>query len=247
MAVQNVVSKSNPETLNGISSIAVQRFTSSGTYTPTAGMKFCIVEGYGAGSGSATRYTSSTATTVAGSQAGAAGSSFISVYTAAEIGASRAVTVGAGGAAGSGGSGGGAGGNTQFGTSGALGIAYGGVAITVVDTLRTYGTSATLNINALRISASTNSAKAINGNWIQTTGNSGLVGVIGGISALTGVGGEGAAGIWGMGRPPQSNPVNSAFTMPTNVGAGGGGISTTTNASAGVAGSDGLIVIIEFL
>ena len=245
MAIQNVVSKSNPETLNGISSVAVQRFTSSGTYTPTVGMKFCIVEGYGAGSGSATRYTSSSATTVSGSQAGAAGSSFISVYTAAEIGASRAVTIGAGGTAGSGGSGGGAGGNTEFGTSGALGIAYGGVAITVVDTNRAYATG--IIINALRISASTNSAKAINGNWIQTTGNAGLVGVIGGVSTLSGIGGEGAAGIWGMGRPPQSNPVNSAFTMPTNVGAGGGGISTTTNASAGVAGSAGLIVIIEFL
>jgi hypothetical protein len=76
-----------------------QIFTASGTYTPAAGMKFCIVEIVGGGAGGITASTGNF--TGAG---GGAGEYARGRFTAADIGASKAVTVGAGGAAGAAGS-----------------------------------------------------------------------------------------------------------------------------------------------
>lgn len=76
--------------------VGIQQFTSSGTYTPTAGMLYCIVECLGGGG---------------------SGSYAKSVLTAAQIGASQVVTIGAGGTAGtSGNNAGSAGGDTSLGS-----------------------------------------------------------------------------------------------------------------------------------
>jgi hypothetical protein len=72
--------------------LARQIFTSSGTYTPTAGMAVCdvtILAGGGSG-----RAQNSTARSSGGSGAGSK-----KRFTAADIGASKTVTIGAGGAA----------------------------------------------------------------------------------------------------------------------------------------------------
>lgn len=73
--------------------IAVQVFTASGTYTPTAGMGNCVIQclgGGGAGGGSPNN-----ANSVGGG--GGSGSMSQSYVSAATIGASKTVTIGAGG------------------------------------------------------------------------------------------------------------------------------------------------------
>lgn len=98
------------------SSIAVQTFTSSGTYTPTANMAFCIIECVGPGGGGGGVQTSSSSQTVNGGGGGGGGYARVTV-TAAAIGASKVVTVGTGGAGGVGVNNGVAGsGSTSLGT-----------------------------------------------------------------------------------------------------------------------------------
>lgn len=82
--------------------VTVQSFTSNGTYTPTAGMKYCRVEcvGGGGGGGGAAGSGAAAATGTAGS-GGAGGQYSVGFFSAATIGASQAVTVGAAGTAGS--------------------------------------------------------------------------------------------------------------------------------------------------
>jgi hypothetical protein len=93
--------------------IGVQTFTSSGTYTPTAGMRFCVVEVQapgGAGGGVAVAGGSNVCAAGGGGGGGYAKGRF----TAAEVGSSVAVTIGAAGAGVSGASGG-DGGTSSFG------------------------------------------------------------------------------------------------------------------------------------
>lgn len=80
--------------LSSISNIAVQSFVANGTYTPMVGMKFALAfVTAGGGKG---------ATGAGGAGAGAAGETSLGLFTAADIGASKAVTVGAGATSGSG-------------------------------------------------------------------------------------------------------------------------------------------------
>lgn len=73
-------------------SVALQVFTSSGTYTPTAGMKFALVIATGGGAGGKGGGANSTA-----GAGGAPGGTAIGLFISAEIGASRSVTIGSGG------------------------------------------------------------------------------------------------------------------------------------------------------
>jgi hypothetical protein len=80
-------------------SVNVQVFTSSGTYTPTSGMKYCVIEcvgGGGAGGGGA----STGPTTVASGGGGGGGGYSRGFFSSATIGASQTVTIGSGGTAG---------------------------------------------------------------------------------------------------------------------------------------------------
>ena len=83
------VSSSNP-------AVVMQTFTSSGTYTPTSGMQYCVVHMVGGGGGGATLASGN-----AGGAGGGAGEYATGVFSAAAIGASKAVTIGAGGGSGS--------------------------------------------------------------------------------------------------------------------------------------------------
>lgn len=83
---------------NFLASAVVQTFTATGTYTPTSGMIYCLVEGIGGGaSGGSVGSTGGAAK--AGSSGGGSGGYFKASFNAATIGASQAVTIGAGGAA----------------------------------------------------------------------------------------------------------------------------------------------------
>jgi len=86
----------------------VQIFTSSGTYTPTTGLVYAVIEGVGGG-GAGAGLTSAAVT-----GGGGAGGYFWAIATISTIGVSRPITIGAGGAATS--TAGGAGGTTSFGS-----------------------------------------------------------------------------------------------------------------------------------
>ena len=137
--LDNVAITSYPFTLNPIPTfdIVTQEFTTSGTYTPTPGMFKCTIEcwGGGGGGGGSAGY----ATTVGGSAGGGAGGYSRKTVSAATIGASQTVTIGALGAGGAAGSAstGGTGGATSVGT---LCIANGGSGAT--------GTGVTSNYTA---------------------------------------------------------------------------------------------------
>src|SRR6266446_9723024 len=74
--------------LSYIGTVASQVFTANGTYTPTAGMKFAIIEciGGGGGGGGAANAGAGIASSGAG---GGAGSHSRKLVTAADIGASK--------------------------------------------------------------------------------------------------------------------------------------------------------------
>lgn len=91
--------------------VVQQVFTSSGTYTPTSGMKYCIVEAVGGGGGGGGGSTST-----AGGGGGGAGGYARSTYSAATIGASRTVTIGSAGTGGGIATNGNGGGTTSLGT-----------------------------------------------------------------------------------------------------------------------------------
>lgn len=78
----------------------VQRFTTAGaaTYTPTTGMRYCTIQGYGAGGAGGTTATA-TIVQVSGAGAGGSGGYTKVMATAAQVGASLALTIGAKGVA----------------------------------------------------------------------------------------------------------------------------------------------------
>ena len=82
----------------GFTQIVQQVFTSNGTYTPTAGMKYCVVEmlgGGGAGGGCAA-VSGNNQSVGAG---GGAGEYARAVFTASTIGSVQSVTIGSAGSA----------------------------------------------------------------------------------------------------------------------------------------------------
>lgn len=89
------ISKASSGNENAITSVNQQVFTSSGTYTPTVGMKYCIIEAVGGGGGGGGSANGG-AYSVSGGGGGGGGYSR-TVATAAAIGASQVVTIGAGG------------------------------------------------------------------------------------------------------------------------------------------------------
>jgi hypothetical protein len=94
--------------------LGLQVFTSSGTFTPTAGkttfLVFCT--GGGGGSGWSTSVSGSNYADYSG--AGGAGGTGVRLYSSAEMGSSAAVTVGAGGSGGTSGNDGGSGGTSSL-------------------------------------------------------------------------------------------------------------------------------------
>lgn len=99
---------------SGILSVKTQVFTANGTYTPSTGMLYCTVELVGAGGGSGGIGSTPVSAAIGG---GGGGEYRRAIFTAAQIGASKAVTIGAAGTAGSSSGGnGGTGGDTSLGT-----------------------------------------------------------------------------------------------------------------------------------
>lgn len=216
----------------GISNITGQTFTASGTYTPTSGMKYAVVQCVGGGGGSA----GSQASTNNGSGGGGSGGYLQVIVSAAQIGASKAVTIGAAGSAGAASpSAGGAGGASSLGTMFSCGGGNGSAVGAGQGTTNVGGTGGTNTVTT---------GTAV----INFTGQSGGTGG----QAASSWGGAGGSNPLGAGGPislqAQGSGTGLAGAVGTGYGAGasGSGTQTTSTGGAGAAGTAGYIAIIEY-
>ncbi|WP_052024708.1 hypothetical protein [Pseudomonas sp. G5(2012)] len=206
-----------------------QVFTSSGTYTPTPGMKFAIVTVQGGGGGGAgtTVPTAGNASIGAGGNAGAFARG---KFLAAAIGASQAVTIGIGGTAGVSANGGG-GATTSL---GALITAPGGGGGNM------FNNAAVPNANG----NGAVSAAPTGGNIYSSIGAGATLAL--GLTTAVLFGGGGGASFFGPGGPPNV----SGNVGNTGIGYGSGGAGAATVPAGGVlaggVGKAGIIVIEEY-
>lgn len=218
--LQYTVSYSNPNV------ITQQIFTSSGTYTPTANMVKAIVECVGGGGGGGGALGSAS-TQSSGGGGGSGGYSRV-VVTAALIGISKTVTVGAGGTGGAAGFNPGTnGGDTSLGTLCiALGGAGGGGA--------TPGTGGPGGDGGF---PGTGTVKA--------EGTDGGRGIGASILTVDGISGYGAPSHFGGGA---RGVRSTAGLIGQNYGAGGSGgaVLAADTSLAGGNGSAGVVIITEF-
>ena len=232
----------------GFTSINLQSFVGNGTYTPTAGMDYCIVILTGSGGGGGGADSSTTTNDIGVGGGGGAAETRIAFFTAAQIGVSQIVTIGAAGAAGSN-----AGGNGGLGansTLGALLTAVGGSGGTGSGTSADSGDSNPGGVGGTGGSGGT----------LAIDGGDGTSSVAATIDATTGDGtyalaGSGGASFWGGGGKGGnifSTTIGISSTSAGNAGkaygSGGGGsaCSDTTAGIAGAAGKAGACFVIEF-
>jgi len=212
----------------GISTVNVQKFTASGTYTPTASMKYCTIECFGGGGGGGGCVYTSGNNGIGGG--GASGGYSRLTASAATIGASQTVTIGTGGAAGAAAGGnGGAGGATSVGT---LCVANGGGGGVGCDYLKTCagGAPGAAGTGDIAFGGAPGGAGYfMTGSLNVSVGSSAGGAILGGAPSRALNGGAGIAGA-------------------ANSGAGGSGGSPSATANvAGGAGGTGLVIITEFI
>jgi hypothetical protein len=214
--------------------VNVQTFTASGTYTPIASMRYCIIECVGGGGGGGGCGDGTGTST--GSGGGGSGGYSRKTVNAATIGASQTVTIGSAGTAGTAGGGtGGAGTATSVGT---ICVANGGAG----------GVGSTGNMGG---GAGGVIASAVGD--VVAAGQSGVGGMIipaGGFNP-TGTGGTGGSSFFGGGGRGTGVAAGTSAVgvAASNYGSGGGG-AVSNNASttrAGGAGSAGFVIITEYL
>lgn len=221
------------EVLSSVLCIKRQSFITSGTYTPSAGMLYCIIEAWGGGGGGGGAIIVPGASNAGGG--GGAGSYSRHLATAADIGISKSVVIGAFGAGGAAGfNAGAAGGNTTLGTS--IVIASGGSG----------GGGGSASVGGL----GGGGGLANIGNIIAGSGMNGGNGfAIGNILAYP-IGGYGGSTSIGSGAGPVGGPqaTSQVGNIGVGYGAGGGGGITFNNgaSAAGGNGASGLLVITEF-
>jgi hypothetical protein len=217
---------------NAFSSINVQTFTTTGTYTPTSGMLYCIIECVGGGGGGGASSTTGAATASAGG-GGAGGAYSRKFASAATIGVSQTVTIGAAGTAGAAdGGNGGSGGVTSVGSICSANGGTGGFG----------APAATLSITS----------GGVGGSPVGGVGDITAKGACGGIGVADGVGNTGSSGIgtislFGGGAQARNS---SMVGSPSNLYGGGGSGALSLNSSSGGnggAGGAGFVVITEYI
>jgi hypothetical protein len=209
---------------------AVQQvITSSGTYTPTSGMKFAIIECVGGGGGGGA-VAGTAGNTYVGGGGGAGGYSRVRV-TAAQVGASQTVTIGAGGNGGAAGSNNGSpGGDTSVGS---LCVAKGGSG----GGFCSVASGAAGGLGGVAGTGDLSSPGAPGGTgFYNATANS--------IFARTGIGGS---SIWGGGGRGNVAGATDGEAAPGVGGGGGGALTTSASNFAGGNGKAGAAVITEFI
>lgn len=228
----------------GLTSVVTQTFTANGTYTPTAGMQFAMIEvvgGGGGGGGGAAGVVIASGTSAA---SGGASGYARGLFTAASIGVSQAVTVGAAGA-------GGSAGNNTGSTGGTSSV---GALISATGGLGGGGSpSFSLATGAIQLVANGGNGGSGAGGDFQTTGATGGDSFI---NAVVGAGnlaynlpggstyfGGGASGVSTAG----GSTTGEAATSYGGGGSGGVAIGVPNVAVAGGAGVAGIVYIVEYI
>ena len=209
--------------------ISKQIFTTSATYTPTTGMRYCIAEAVGGGGGGG------------GSSGGASAGGGSGAYcrgwsSAATIGVSEAVTIGAAGTGGIGGTGastnGGNGGTTTFGTLLSAGGGFGGGPDGTNPAAG--GVGGTANTGDLKINGASGS---VGFSALYRASPSALSIYVSGAGANSQYGNGGAAVIT---SPNAGNPG-------VGYGAGGSGaVGNSIGVGNGGSGTAGIVIVTEF-
>lgn len=218
---------------SAIISFAEQNFISSGTYTPNPLMVFCEIEAWGGGGGGGG--VAGDIINIAGGSGGGGGTYTRGVFTRAQIGSSQTVTIGIAGTAGTNtGGAAGAGGTTSVGT---LIISPGGSAGASVSTPTATGQRGGGNGG----SSGTGQISLTGGAGTNSFWLNGLV-----------VGGQGGVAGAGTGPSQQRSTTVSAIAAGNAGnfpgGGGGGGVQLLdATGAAGGAGSQGYVVITEYL
>jgi hypothetical protein len=223
--------------------INVQRFSSAGTftYTPTPGMTFVEVEIVGGGGGGGAVVSSGTPGDKGAGAGGSAGSYCKQVFTAAQIGVSQTLTVGAGGA--------GATIVAPGSTGSATTFASGGLLMTAPGGLGGGSCHSGFNSGFILTQGGFNNGNSTGG-FLNPAGGSGGTGITlnntiacsgdGGFSFF-GAGGDGLATV-GVG-PAEGNGNNGP-----SAGSGGGGATMNTSVGTfnGGAGAVGTVIVTEY-
>lgn len=215
------------------SRVNIQTFTSSGTYTPTSGMKYCIVELIGGGGGGGGAALTSAAQCAAAG-GGAGGQYARMFFSAATIGASQTVTVGTGG------------------TAGAATPANGGTGVTSVfgAFFQASGGNGGALSNAtttMEVALGGAGSATGGGGTITTSGSPGGLGIaIFNVTAMIATGAGGASALGGGGV---AKNASAAGATGLNYGGGGSGAGSANNGSgsAGGAGAPGICIVTEFI
>lgn len=213
-------------------SVVIQTFTSNGTYTPTSGMLYCVIEIVGSGGGGG-GCAATTAAQFSAASGGAGGEYARGIFSAATVGASQTVTCPAGGAGGTAGANNGTAGSTT--SVGALITALGGG----------NGLAGTATTGASNAAGSTGGTGGTGGSFRCQggPGSPSFCSITGGI-LLSGTGGVSIMGTGALARPTSGDGVTGG-----NYGSGGSGAanSVSQSARAGGTGGGGLVVITEYV
>lgn len=211
-----------------VKTVATQFFTSSGTYTPTAGLLYSILECVGSGGGGG-GVSSGGAGRTDGGGGGGSGSYSRIVASAATIGASQAVTINAAGSGGAGAANGGAGGSTSI---GAIVIANGGGG----------------GLFSSGGQGPNGGAGGVAGTGtIAAAGNPGGWGINASIITIVMAAGNGASSVWGGGAAATGLNANGANAGPYGSGGAGGFQNNAATTRTGGNGSNGACLATEFV
>jgi hypothetical protein len=217
-------------------------FSSSGTYAPSPGMKFVELILFSGGGGGGSGAVNAAGAAASGGAGGGAGGMAYGQFTAAQIGASQTVTIGAGGTGGAAistnataGNAGGAGGATSVGTllkvfgggggaGGGLAVASGGGGGGCAFATATSGSGATAGVSSFGVANGGAGAGAAN------------------VSAIYfGSGGGGAPATGGPGT------AGGICYLGASGGGSGGGLTTGNATSAGGGGGQQVVGGVLFL
>lgn len=227
----------NPSALNSNGTLLnIQTFTSNGTYTPSAGVNSALVIAVGGGGSAGSAGIVNVAGNAACSSGGQAGGLAIGIFTSTQIGASKAVTIGAGGIApASAANPGNPGGDTSLGS---LITAKGGAG----------GASSLLAASGY-----------LDGGYASTAGTGGFLNVVGQAGEFAfwptsswGFGGAGGSSIYGAGGRKVADLTASSAVAGKNgsgYGAGGGGavaLGPNGGPVSGGNGSSGILIVYEY-
>lgn len=217
--------------------INVQVFTSSGTYTPTAGTNSVIVHAVGGGGGGG-GCAANPASQSSGGQGGGAGAFGAGRYTSGFSGVT--VTVGVAGTAGTAGgtsgvNDGGNGGTTSFGSLLSVSGGAGGKS------------GASLTLVAIGQSTTNNTAIITGANLFSYPGDDGSCAILARTAGVSGgISGRGASSAYGKGAGAISNQGDGLNASGRGAGGSGGISYASAAAQSGGAGTAGIVIIWEY-